>query len=82
LAEIVGLKPFNQTDWPVFRRRYNYDLYNFLKIFNNIPPNIVGRILCLDAALIEYHLEAALEEYDLDAKLTEYGLDAGGVDCE
>jgi hypothetical protein len=82
LTEIVGLKPFSQNDWPIFRRIYNYDLYNFLRLYNNVPPNIIGRLICLDAGLIEYDLEAALEPYDLDGRIQIFDLDAGGIDCE
>lgn len=83
LNSIVGIKPFTQNDWPIIRgRKYPPQDWIYQGKIGLILPNIVGRHICLFAALEEFDLEATIEEFDLEAMITEFRLDAGGTECE
>lgn len=77
------IQPFSQKDWP--NPRFKIPYYNNFNIFRPtslVPPNIVGRRICIDAGITIFELEAAIEEFDLNARMEEFNLEAGGEDCE
>lgn len=77
------IQPFSQKDWP--NPRFKIPYYNNFNIFRPtslVPPNIVGRRICIDAGITIFELEAAIEEFDLNARMEEFNLEAGGEECE
>jgi len=80
----TGEIPFAQYDWPIFLKTKRFvDLITFLlPRFGEIPPEIIGRVICLLSSLDEYEIESALDEFDLESRFEEYDIESGGDSCE
>jgi hypothetical protein len=80
LTAVVGATPFAQHDWPVFLRIRRGGQDHIVRAY--ILPNVQGRIICIDSALIEYDLESAIEILDFNSGIIIYDLESGGDECQ
>lgn len=86
LTAIAGQKPVGTIELPAFitlKRKIPIEILTIRgRIFIIIPPNIIGREICLESKLDEYSLESALAEYDINSRIEIFDLESGGQDCE